>query len=152
MKKTLKIIGLLLGLLIVIRFTYPLILPVYQVATDSMDPTIKKGDYVMVSKLHYIFSSPKRGDIVMFKPINNMFSLGPWAHRIIGISGDIVAIQNGTVTVNGENVLFPEIVRDDLRTEVKVGHVFQKGDNIETLTGMVPETEIIGKVIYNFSR
>lgn len=152
MKKVKKIIGYTIGILLIIRFTYPLILPVYRVATDSMEPTISNGDYVMVNKLHYKFFDLNRDDIVMFKPVDGMFSARPWTHRIIGISEDVITIQDGLVTVNGNKTSFPEIMHENLETTVEKGHVFQKGDNRETIVGELSEDEIIGKVIYNFSK
>ncbi|OGH69197.1 MAG: signal peptidase I [Candidatus Magasanikbacteria bacterium RIFCSPLOWO2_02_FULL_44_11] len=152
MKKGFKIIGYIIGVLIIIRLGYPLLFPVYQVTTDSMEPTIHKGAYIMVSKMHYKIFRPKRNDVVMFKPVDGIFSAGPWAHRIIGISGDVISIQNGVVTVNGTKTFFPEVIHENLEATVKKGYVFQKGDNGKIIVGELLEDKIIGKVIYNFSK
>ena len=44
----------------------------FRVEDVSMAPTLKAGDYVIVSKLSYVFRKPSRGDIIVFKhPSNN---------------------------------------------------------------------------------
>lgn len=150
-KKVLKITGYILGVLIIIRLSYPLLFPVYRIDTDSMEPTISSGDYIIASKFHYKFFIPERGDIVLFKPIAGIFNVGPWAHRIIAIKGDTVTIKDGLVTVNGGKILYPEINHEDLEIKIDDGQVFQKGDNKDTIAGIVPEDKIIGKVIFIFS-
>src|SRR3989338_8995113 len=66
MKKGFKIIGYIIGVLIIIRLGYPLLFPVYQVTTDSMEPTIHKGAYIMVSKMHYkSFSTINSNDAIL---------------------------------------------------------------------------------------
>ncbi len=142
----------MVGILIIIRFSYPLFFPIYWVATGSMEPTIHQGAYIMASKMHYKIFNPKRNDIGMFKPIDGVSITKPWTHRIIGIGGDVISIQNGIVTVNGEKTFFPEINHINLEATVKKGYIFQKGDHRETLVGELSEDEIIGKVIYFFSK
>lgn len=151
-KKILKCTGYLVGILIVLRLGYPLCFPVYQVTTDSMKPTIERGKYIIASKFHYTFFDPARNDIAVFKPIKNIFESGTWTHRIIAVAGDTVVIKNGLITINGSPALFPQINHEDAEVRVFEGYVFQKGDNKETIAGLVPEKEILGKVIFNFSK
>jgi len=48
----------------------------FRVEDVSMEPTLKAGDYVIVSKLSYLFRKPSKGDIIVFKhPSNNEFFL-----------------------------------------------------------------------------
>lgn len=37
----------------------------FVVSGDSMAPTLKSGDYVLINKLSYLFGTPERGDIIV---------------------------------------------------------------------------------------
>jgi len=125
--------------------------PFYRIATDSMEPTYKRGDIVVVSRFHYDFFQPKREEIILIKPIEGVFNRGVWVHRIIALPDDQVAIRNKIVKVNGKEPLFPRTFNTDMGLTVAPDNVFQKGDNPHSLTCLVPQNEIIGKVIYGFS-
>jgi signal peptidase I len=149
-KKLLKNIYYPVGIFLLIIIFIKLFFPVYNIASDSMTPTINKGEYIVVNKLHYLFSEPKKNDIVLFEPIEDYFDLGPWIHRIIAIEGDAVSIENEIVKINGKEPLFPKVNNENLMALVKKGFVFQKGDNQKTIIGLVEEKEIIGKVLFSF--
>ncbi|GEM_PF-3438450 len=158
---TFYVIGVLFLLGLFVRIFFP----IHYVAGDSMEPTIDKGSYVMVSRIHYLLSNVRRNDIVMFgTPLINKLTketvYDPWIHRIIGVAGDQVVIdENKTITVNGEKTLFPnssaselDIIKPDtiLRFDLNDGEVFQKGDNENSILGVKQVDDIIGKVIYVF--
>lgn len=85
------------------------------IPSGSMQPTMQIGDYLFVSKWPYGYSSasfpfgiprfdgripsgePKRGDIVVF--------VGPQGEdvvkRVIGLPGDLVAVEDGQAVING---------------------------------------------------
>ncbi len=72
----------------------------YLVDGNSMDPTFKSGDYLIVDKI----SSIKRDDVVVFKAVNAKQPNKSFIKRIIGLPGETVIIKNGLVTiVNSEN-------------------------------------------------
>jgi signal peptidase I len=62
-----------------------------------MQPTYHEGQRVFVAK--YLFQSPSRGDVVVFKPPTG--SHDEYIKRIVGVPGDHVVVQDGTVSVNG---------------------------------------------------
>jgi signal peptidase I len=116
-----------------------------------MEPTISYGDNVFTYSLYYDHHEPERGDIGMFEPYEE-FTLGPWTHRIIAIPGDRVVIQDEYITVNGEEPYNPYIFEaKDMDIIVPEGRLFQKGDNEETMYGLVDRELLIGKVIFHFS-
>jgi len=64
----------------------------------SMAPTLEDQDRLIVNKLIYRLSSPRRGDIVMlYYPVNPDKS---FVKRVIAEEGDQVRIQDGRVYVN----------------------------------------------------
>lgn len=71
-----------------------------RVPTGSMKNTIMEDDKLVGLRLAYLFSEPKRGDIIIFKfPLDESQN---FIKRVIGVPGDVVQIMNGSVYVNGE--------------------------------------------------
>lgn len=80
------------------------------VPTGSMNPTILEGDRVLVDKRVFglripftrvhltVGANPARGDIVVFDSPVDGTSL---VKRVIGIPGDVVALEGDRLTVNG---------------------------------------------------
>lgn len=71
------------------------------VAGSSMIPNLTNGQEVLINKVAYQFSAPKRGDVIAFRPNGNEN-----AHisikRVIGVPGDSIKIVSGKVFLNGE--------------------------------------------------
>lgn len=70
-----------------------------QVIGTSMSPTLSGGDNLIVEKITYRFSEPKRFDIIVF-PYQNTNK--HYIKRIIGLPGETVQIIDGYVYINGE--------------------------------------------------
>lgn len=152
MKRTVKAVGKFVLLVIVSFISIKLFFPYYRVATDSMTPTIPKNSIIIVNRYAYLFSSPKRGDVVLLNPQEGIFTKGVWAHRIIAIPGDSVSIKNNSVFINNEtpqfSVLKKTIVREE--TIIPVDSYFQKGDSENSIYGLVKKDSIRGKVVFIF--
>jgi signal peptidase I len=71
-----------------------------EVPTGSMENTIMVGDKVETLRLSYLFSDPKRGDIVVF-PYPDDESMD-YIKRIIGLPGETIEGIDGYVYINGE--------------------------------------------------
>jgi len=81
------------------------------VPTGSMKPTILEGDRILVNKLAYDLrlplshisvltrSNPERGDIIVFDSKSENTRL---VKRVIGLPGDVIAMQNNQLFINGE--------------------------------------------------
>ena len=67
---------------------------------SSMEPTLSDGDNLIVDKLTYRISDPKRFDVIVF-PFQ--YEEGTYyIKRIIGLPGEIVRIdENGNIYING---------------------------------------------------
>ena len=70
---------------------------------DSMKPILRNGDVVLVNRIVYNASRPKRGDIIVFKPKGNENS-HYYIKRIIGLPGETVEIIENHVYINGEKL------------------------------------------------
>ncbi len=148
MKKISKSNIYLLIISILILFLIIFCFPIYRVASNSMKPSINRGDQVLVSRFYYKFFEPSKNDVVLFNPVNGIFEKGVWIHRVIATKGDLVSIKDGSVTVNENSALFPDINNRDLDLKIENNFIFQKGDYMRTISGVVSEKEIIGKVVF----
>ena len=82
----------------------------YQIPSGSMEPQLKKGDFLLVNKYAYgikvnrigipkvLKKDPQYGDPVVIIPPHNPV---PYIKRLIGKPGDVVRIINKQVYVNG---------------------------------------------------
>lgn len=70
---------------------------------DSMNPILKNGDVVLVNRIIYNASTPKRGDIIAFKPKGNE-NAHYYIKRIIGLPGETVEIIENRIYIDGEKL------------------------------------------------
>lgn len=102
------------------------------VPTGSMENTIMTGDKVFTFRLSYLFSEPKRGDIVVF-PFPDDEEID-YIKRIIGVGGDIIEIKDGQLYIDDEPII-EDYLLEPMRKEdfgpvtVPEGHYFMMGDN-----------------------
>ena len=87
------------------------------VPTGSMKPTILEGDHILVNKMAYDirfpfthisllkFADPLRGDIVVF---DSKISDKRLIKRVVGIPGDIVAMEDNVLYINGVRLSYVE--------------------------------------------
>lgn len=69
-----------------------------EVPTESMVSTIQPGDKLITFRLSYLFSDPKRGDVIVFKYPDD--ETQKFTKRIIGLPGEKVEIKDGKVYIN----------------------------------------------------
>lgn len=71
-----------------------------EVPTGSMKDTIQEGDRLIGWRIAYLFSDPKRGDIVIFpNPDNEEVK---YIKRVIGLPGETIEIVDGVLYIDGE--------------------------------------------------
>lgn len=130
-----------------------------RVPSGSMISTINVGDKVIGFRLSYLFSDPKRGDIVMFNAPDKEKTI--YIKRIIGLPGDTIKIENNKLYINGE--LYEEkyvkngwsAMTGTFTYEVPKGEYFMMGDNRDHSNdsrawGTVKKDEIIAKAIFRY--
>ncbi|MDP9298991.1 MAG: signal peptidase I [Actinomycetota bacterium] len=146
--------------LIILAFVIALLIKTFLVQaffipSASMEPTLQKGDRVLVQKVSYYLHDPRRGDIIVFEdphpstePARSV--VGGFLHwmfeglgvqrpenedfikRVIGLPGDTVWAAHGSVYVNGHKITEPYLTQktqDFPHTKVPAGSLFVMGDN-----------------------
>lgn len=69
---------------------------------NSMESQLKEEDTVLVNRLSYLLSRPKRGDIVVFKPNGNKNS-HYYIKRVVALPGETVQITDGKLVVTDKD-------------------------------------------------
>jgi signal peptidase I len=110
-----------------------------EVLGQSMEPNLHHGERVFINKLAYKFSEPKRGDIIVFVPPEELASPNDYVKRIIGLPGERVEIRNGHVYIHktdGSVVILDEseyvvdpIIGYYMSDVIPDDHYFVMGDN-----------------------
>jgi signal peptidase I len=99
--------------------------------TGSMENTFMVGEPVYTFRLAYLFSDPKRGDIVVFP--NPDDESEDYIKRIIGLPGETIEGIDGVVYINGEP-LTENYLKEPMEGEfgpydIPEGCYFMMGDN-----------------------
>ena len=69
----------------------------YQIEGSSMMETLSDREYIVINKFRYLFDTPKRGDIVVFRPPTDTSRY--YVKRVIGLPGETIVIRDGYVYV-----------------------------------------------------
>lgn len=86
----------------------PTCLRAYKITGASEAPTIVIGDKILVNRVAYVFSEPRRGEMVVLH-FPDRPSFGP--KRVIGVPGDTVEMVDNRVIVNGRALPMGELNR-----------------------------------------
>lgn len=137
----------------------------YKVPAGSMKPTLIIGDHFMVDKTFYKKTAPKRKDVVVFRYPEDPGK--DFVKRVVGLPGDVVAIRDKTVYVNGKRQNHgvavhtdPQMIPGDISARDNYGptavpdrSLFVLGDNRDQsldsrFWGFVDISELKGKALY----
>lgn len=126
--ETREFLWFLVKLVVIVVGIRSLLVAPFNIPSESMQPRLLIGDYLLVSKWSYGYSRysfpfqpdlfegrimekvPERGDVVVFASPNNPKE--DWIKRVIGLPGDYVQMREGVVYLNGQAV--PRRRIDDL--------------------------------------
>lgn len=102
-----------------------------QVPTGSMEDTIMPGSRLIINRIAYAVSKPKRGDIIAFYFPDDEETV--YLKRIIALPGETVEGKNGSVLVDGEP-LEEDYVTEEIDSDfgpyyVPTDMYFVMGDN-----------------------
>eukprot|EP00956_Cyclotella_meneghiniana_P027809 scaffold63342_cov63-Cyclotella_meneghiniana.AAC.1 len=93
----------------------------YAIPSASMEPTLMKGDLMMVEKFPGIYERTHRGDVILFRPPpelidivqsngSQLSSTSLFVKRIVGLPGDedIHLVENNDVVINSQEAVGPD--------------------------------------------
>lgn len=132
------------------------------VVGDSMEPALLNGQEILMNRIIYRISMPKRGDVVVFLPNGNQNS-HYYVKRVVGVPGETVQIRDGNVYIDGvllaEDESFDKIADPGIaQSELLLGsdEFFVLGDNRNSSEdsrsgniGAVKKDTIIGKAWFH---
>jgi signal peptidase I len=151
---------LILGALTIALLIKTFLFQAFYIPSESMDPTLKKNDRVIVNKLSYKLHDVHRGDIVVFKtPEGVAPDVKDLVKRVIGLPGETVeGRSDGIVYVNGKPLKEPytKLGRSDppfAPVKIPKDAYWVMGDNRQDSKDsrlfpkhFVPEKDIVGRV------
>lgn len=147
---------LLIGAIVLTLVVKAFLAQAFYIPSASMEPQLREGDRVVVSRTAYRLHEPRRGDVVVFPspavPAEDESLLAGLAHdvletvglrdpgerelikRVVGLPGETIAGRDGVVVINGRRLVEPyltdQVVTGDFGPiEIPEGHVFVMGDN-----------------------
>lgn len=146
------------GILAILIITY--VARSFYIPSESMLPTLKVNDYILVNRFVYKMALPSRGEIIVFHPphvkdpVNTDF-----IKRVVALENDVVEVADGVLYLNGipqdEPFIKEPIDADFPAYRVPKGHVFVMGDNRNNSDdsrywGPLPLENIVGKAFVIF--
>lgn len=137
----------------------------YRCTSESMAPTLQKGDRFMVNKLAYRMHTPRRWDVAAFRHPLDAKHLH--VYRVIGLPGETFELRDGQAVINGQLLERPR--RQRPLSWLNQGEYGQKGRTIQIpaksymvlgdnsavshdsrFWGFVPEENFVGRAFFVF--
>ncbi|MEO0768466.1 MAG: signal peptidase I [Cyanobacteria bacterium J06649_4] len=135
------------------------------IPSESMLPTLKIDDRLVIEKISYHFNPPQRGDIIVFRAPQEALDAAhsttndAYIKRVIGLPGEEIEVKDGKVFINGDAlsedyIQAPPVYTWGPRT-VPEGEYLVLGDNRNSSSdghvwGFLPRESIIGRAIVRF--
>jgi len=130
--------SLLIAILVVFCVVRPFVLQTFFIPSESMIPTLQKGDRIIVLRCWYRFQQPKAGDIVVFRAPRSAYYSNPlenpdlneqkdFIKRLVATPGDRIRVNDSVLYYNGQPreepyIEWPKAIPwpGDGRTELRV--------------------------------
>lgn len=166
-QKVRSILSWIFSILVTLAFAALVAIAIFQSVTmqeSSMEPTLSVGDRYFMDRVTYRLSSPKRGDLIVFRT-NASDEAALHIRRVIGLPGETVQITEGRILINGETYKegrnFPSISNPGMAASpvtLESGEYFVLGDNRNNSEdsrygdiGKVKKKYIVGKLWFTIS-
>jgi signal peptidase I len=169
----LELPALVVVAVLVALFVKAFVAQAFFIPSASMEPQLREGDRVVVSRIAYRLHEPRRGDVVVFPSLTEdvpedqgllparvvrdvLEGLGvrqppetDLIKRVVGLPGEVIEGRGGRVYIDGRELVEPYL-DPDLATQpfppvtVPDDHVFVMGDN--RLPNMSQDSRVFGPV------
>lgn len=156
----------IIGIIILVKLIQAFLIQPFIVDGASMLNTYHNQEFLLVDKLSYHITKPKRGDIMIFKLYennNNPYEGKHLIKRVIGLPGEHVVVKNGVTTIyntmnpNGFIIEEPFVTFKEITKNIDITldehHYFVMGDNRAQSYdsrdwGALDEVNIKGQVLF----
>lgn len=161
------IVEMIVGGLVAVFLAFVIVFSVgmrTSVIGDSMEPALYNGQEILMNRVIYKLSSPKRDDVVVFLPNGNENS-HYYVKRVIGLPGETIQIKDGSVYIDGvllnedealDKMIDAGIAQNELT--LAADEYFMLGDNRNSSEdsrsgniGAVKKDNIIGKAWFHLA-
>jgi signal peptidase I len=153
------IIGLAISVALLVR---AYVVQTFFIPTESMTPTLRVNDRLLVEKISLKTREVERSDIIVFEKPENFDDpnkkINDLVKRVIGLPGELVEGKNGRVFINGSPLEEPYLpagvtTADFSPRKVPVDNYFVMGDNRpgsndSRYWGTVPREKIVGRPLF----
>jgi len=150
-------VGLVVLALVIALLIKTFLFQAFYIPSESMTPTLKVHDRVLVNKLSYKLHDVHRGDIVVFKaPPHADPGIDDLVKRVIGLPGEVVAGHGGHVFINGKQLPEKYLPRGVTTSEFEARTIptdsyWVMGDNRGNSKdsrsfGFITKNQIVGRV------
>jgi signal peptidase I len=155
MRTVLRAAVVLVAMAVAVVLLRAVVVQTVRIGSDSMAPTLRRGDTAVLDKITLRVRDPRRADLVAFRsPQDGQLTV----KRVVGVAGDVVELRDAVLYVNGARADEPQVdlVADDATwfgpVTVPAGTVFLMGDNradsIDSRAyGAVPVDEVVGRAL-----
>ena len=152
-------VGLVVLALIIALLIKTFLFQAFFIPSESMVPTLKVHDRVLVNKLSYKLHPVHRDDIVVFKaPPDSDPGIDDLVKRVIGLPGETVSGHNGHVYINGKQLSEPYLPKgtttsDFEAVKIPADSYWVMGDNRgnskdSRVFGVITKGKIVGRVFF----
>ncbi len=157
LKDTIKVA---IGILIIL-FLIQYVFSITKVVGNSMYPTMRDEELLILNKFKYRFMDIKRGDIISLKYKDTKYLI----KRVIGLPGENIYIKNSKLYINNEeydetyiadDLVYKDFSLSDLNYDKIPDDMYLVlGDNrVDSLDsreiGLIKKEDVIGKVAFRF--
>ena len=108
--------SLLIAVLVVFCVVRPFVLQTFYIPSESMLPTLQKGDRIIVLKCWYRFREPQPGDITVFRAPKAAYYSNPaenpnldepkdFIKRLVGVPGDRLRVSEAPGVLSDEGLV-----------------------------------------------
>ena len=153
--RTVRRVGWFVAVIMLALLVQTFLVEAVRVRSDSMAPSYRQGDVLVVDKATYHFRDPEVNDVVVTVDPRTGETI---VKRVVAVGGDTVGIDDGQLILNGEAVFDADIDNANMDgyfhgpVVVPEGEVFLLGDNRDTSLdsrafGTVSVDDVQGRVI-----
>lgn len=92
---------------------------------SSMEPNFHNSEFLLIDKISYRFSNPKRGEIIVFRPAA---AADNYIKRIVGMPGETIKIVNNEIFIDDRRLDEPYLSQGAL-TKMPTNKIFRISDD-----------------------